>query len=282
MPPRGSVSEPVELHVQDTGHGPPVVLLHGLGGDHTGWNEVSRHLAGAFRAIAPDLRGHGRSPYPERSTLSLEEMSGDVVRLLDRRELRSAHLVGLSAGAFLALRLARDHPARVRSLVLVNGAAYCDPHTREILESWMEEYRHSGKEAFVLRLAKDLFQREWMDAHLEYLDLMRARWNEPQIQVLGRWGEQLARFDLRGRLSPIQAPTLILQGMSDVVIDPSHGRFLRQSIRGAELKIYRETGHLMPLERPRETAEAVTGLVRAVEARPRPSPRAGEEEPSPP
>jgi 3-oxoadipate enol-lactonase len=238
-----------------------------LGGDHTVWNEVAPLLEGDFRLIRPDLRGHGRSGSPAGSTYSFDELLQDLLRLLDRLELREVHMVGMSAGAFLALRLARDHPGRVRSLVIVNGSAYCDAHTREILESWNQEYREGGEDALVLRLMKDLYDRDWMEAHLDQADLMRKRLKEAQVGPLIQFSDQIKGFDMRGRLARIRAPTLILQGMSDVVVDPSHGRFLRQSIPGSELKIYRDTGHLMPVERPKETADAVREFVQAVERR---------------
>jgi pimeloyl-ACP methyl ester carboxylesterase len=149
----------------------------------------------------------------------------------------------------------------------VNGSAYCDAHTREILESWNQEYREGGEDALVLRLMKDLYDRDWMEAHLDQADLMRKRLKEAQVGPLIQFSDQIKGFDMRGRLARIRAPTLILQGMSDVVVDPSHGRFLRQSIPGSELKIYRDTGHLMPVERPKETADAVREFVQAVERR---------------
>lgn len=263
----GTMPQAVELFVRETGQGPAVLFLHGLGGDHTVWNDVAPLLGPELRAIRPDLRGHGRSPFPPGSTLSFEELEGDVVSLLDRLQLPSVHLVGFSAGAFLALRLARDLPERIGSLVLVNGSAYCDAHTREILESWQQEFREGGEEALVLRLMKDLYDRDWMEAHLDHVDLMRQYWKDAQLKPLALWTGEIVRFDMRGRLARIRAPTLILQGMTDVVVDPSHGRFLRQSIPGAELKIYRETGHMMPIERPKETAEAVGEFVRSVEGR---------------
>lgn len=260
------MTEPVDLNVRELGHGPTIAFLHGLGGDHTVWNDVARRLEGEFRSLLIDLRGHGRSPLPPGSTLSFEEMEADLLRVLDQRSPSPVYLVGLSAGAFLALRTTRDQPGRVHGLVLVNGSAYCDNHTREILESWKQELREGGEDALALRLIKDLYLREWAEDHLDHLDEMRRRWRGSELEGLLLWTSQVESFDMRGKLSVIRAPTLILQGMSDVVVDPSHGRYLRQSIPGSELKIYRETGHLMPTERPEQTAEAIGGFVRAAEA----------------
>ncbi len=264
--------EPVELFVRDRGSGPPILLLHGLGADHTLWNEVVPLLEGDFRALVPDLRGHGRSPAPASATYALEEFDADLLRLADERWPDGAHIVGLSAGAFLGLRLARSHPGRVRSLTLINGAAYCDPHTKEVIQSWQEAFRDGGADGLALRLMKDLFDRDWMEAHLEIAELLRRDWTDARLGVVARWASAITRFDMRGQLARIATPTLILQGMSDVVIDPSHGRFLRQSIPGAELRLYRETGHLMPIERPAETAAALREFLGKVESSRPPAP----------
>ncbi len=259
---------PAELFARESGTGPTVLLLHGLGGDHSIWTEVIEQLAPDLRVLAPDFRGHGRSSLPPQSTFSIEEFESDLLRLLAERTERSSHpvhVVGLSAGAFLALRLAHDHPGRVRSLVLVNGAAYCDPHTKEVVQSWQTAFREGGEEGLLLRLIKDLYDRDWAESHLDIVERMRRQFTEPKVGVVARWAEQLTRFDMRGQLARLRAPTLILQGMSDVVIDPSHGRFLRQSIPGSELRLYRETGHMMPIEKPRETADAIRDHVSKVE-----------------
>src|ERR1700690_1719555 len=94
---------PIDLYCREAGKGPPVVLLHGLGGTHTVWNEILPGLAEEFHVLAPDLRGHGRSPNPPGSTYSFDELAGDLVKLLAHHDLVDAHLVGLSAGGFLAL-----------------------------------------------------------------------------------------------------------------------------------------------------------------------------------
>jgi pimeloyl-ACP methyl ester carboxylesterase len=245
------------LHLREEGSGPPLLLLHGTGGDHTVWNGVVRGLAGAHRVLAPDLRGHGRSPAPAGATYSFEELERDIEQLLTDRGLDSAHVVGLSGGGFLALRIAVDAPHRLRSLIVIGAAAQVDGHTRDVAESWAETYRTEGYEAYIRRLAMDSFSADWLESHLDFVDRLRDSMRSREMGPVLRWAEALRGFDLRSRVGRIQAPTLVVHGLEDRIVDPSHARYLRQAIRGAELRLFPNTGHLVPVERPEDTARAI-------------------------
>ena len=71
------------LNAREEGSGPAVVLLHGLGGDHTVWNAVIPELTERFHVFALDLRGHGRTRAPEGSTYSFAEMEADLAAFLE-------------------------------------------------------------------------------------------------------------------------------------------------------------------------------------------------------
>ncbi len=258
---------PVELYCREAGKGPPVVLLHGLGGTHTVWNEILPGLSEEFHVLAPDLRGHGRSPNPTGSTYSFDEMAGDVEKLLVDHQLADAHLVGLSAGGFLALYEAVRAPAKLRSLVLISSAGHSEQHTRGIVDRWAATYREDGFDTYALRLLKDLYYPDWIEAHLDYADEVREQLRTADLRGTAGWGAATKTFDLRGRLGKIRLPTLIIQGMDDAVVDSSHARLLRQTIPGAELKLLAQTGHMVPVERPAATLEAVRTFLRAAEAR---------------
>lgn len=98
----------------------PAVLLHGLGGDGAGWDEVAAALSGSRRIYAVDLRGHGSSDWPGEYTLPL--LRDDVVRFLDALEVGQVDLIGHSIGGAVAYLLAMRHPGRVRRLVLEEPA----------------------------------------------------------------------------------------------------------------------------------------------------------------
>ena len=257
---------PVALATREEGNGPTVLLLHGIGGNRTVWNLVIPGLAEQFHVIAPDLRGHGRTPAPPGSTFTFDEMLADVVHLLDERRIDSAHWVGMSGGALLALRAALDRRERVRSLTMVSGSAYTDGHTRAIAQRWAETYAQEGPDAFALRLLKDLYYPDWIEAHMDLVDELRKDVHDHDYRPAVRWAEAMGRFDERNRIASISVPTLIVQAMDDAIVDASHGRILRQTIPGAQIRILPQTGHMIPLERPHETVDAIATAVRAAES----------------
>lgn len=264
--PEELAARPTELRCRIEGNGPAVVLLHGVGGSHTVWNDVIPGLAKEFLVLAPDLRGHGRTRAPSDSHFTFAEMMGDVVRLLDDQGISSAHLVGLSGGALLALRITLDRPERVRSLTMVSGAAYADSHTRAVAARWEETYLKEGADRFALRLLKDLYYPDWVEANLDFADAVREQVKHQDFAPAVRWAMSMVAFDERNRIATVVRPTLIVQPMNDAVVDASHGRILRQSIPGAQIRILPETGHIAPVERPEEILHAITAFVRSVES----------------
>ena len=224
-------------------------------------------LAQRHHVIAPDLRGHGQSEGPPGSTYSFGEMVGDVLHLLDHHHVESAHVAGLSAGGFLALQLALDQPARLRSEVVLGAAAYCDAHTRAVGQRWIETYWNEGYDAYILRLLKDLYYPDWIESHLDVADRLRVELEHRNLTGVLKWGEAVRSFDLRGRIGRIRVPTLVVQGMDDQVVDSSHARLLRQAIPGAELKLFASTGHMIPIERPDETIALIGDWISKSESR---------------
>lgn len=112
------------LHVEDTGEGIPVVLLHGLTATHRYVVHGSKSLQrSGHRVIAYDARGHGRSePAPSLEAYGYEHLVADLAAVLDERGLDRAVLAGASMGAHTLLRFALEHPERTAGLVVITPA----------------------------------------------------------------------------------------------------------------------------------------------------------------
>jgi 3-oxoadipate enol-lactonase len=110
---------------------PPMVLLHGLGGDGSSWDEVAAAFADSYRVYALDLRGHGKSDYP--GVYSFELMRDDVLGLLNALGLDRVTLVAHSMGGTVAFLLAEDHPERIVRLVVEDTPPPFAPSERLVI-----------------------------------------------------------------------------------------------------------------------------------------------------
>lgn len=147
-------SDGVKIHYVVEGEGEPVVFLHGYGANHAvHWRptRIMETLAKqGFQVMAIDVRGHGKSDRLRDPSKYGVEMPKDVVRLLDHRKIRRAHVVGYSMGSFIGLKLITISPDRIISAVL-GGAGWVPPGDKEwALTNQLADSLDSGKGFFPL------------------------------------------------------------------------------------------------------------------------------------
>lgn len=108
-------------HVQEMGHGPALLLVHGTGAATHSWRGVAPILSKHFTVVAPDLPGHGFSEMP-RQQMSLPNVASMLAELLAVLKVRPRAVVGHSAGAAIVLRMALDRSIRPHAAVSLGGA----------------------------------------------------------------------------------------------------------------------------------------------------------------
>lgn len=235
-----------------------VLLLHGLFGSGDNLGALARALAADFRVVAMDLRNHGRSPHAP--TMTLAEMAGDAVALLDTLGIDAAHVVGHSLGGKVAMQLALGHPARVRRLVCADIAPMqYTPHHQGIF---------AGLQAVDLAA---LHQRGDADAVLaHFIDAAPVR----QFLLKSLYRDDAGfhwRFDLQALIAnyaevlapptgtPFAGPTLFIKGeLSDYLL-PEYEPTIRALFPNCGVKIINGTGHWLHGEKP----AVFNGLVRS-------------------
>jgi haloacetate dehalogenase len=130
----GAGAGAVTLRVRHGGDGPPVLLVHGHPRTHATWHRVAADLAADFTVVCPDLRGYGRSAKPaaapDHTTYSKRAMAGDLVALMRWLGHDRFAAVGHDRGAYVAQRLALDHPAAVERLVVLDAVPIGDALAR--------------------------------------------------------------------------------------------------------------------------------------------------------
>ncbi len=216
-----------------------------------------------FTVLAPDLRGQGASPMPA-GWPTIEDLAGDVLLLLDRLEIRSAHVVGLSLGGAVALQLAADEPARVRSLVAVNTFARLRA-TRGSLRRGMERtwLAATGRmDELGRRVAAGLFPDDGQQA-FRAAAAARLAGNRPRTYI--KLLAAVSRFDLRARLGEIRAPTLVIAGEHDTTVPFGCKLELATRIPGARLARFTGSRHVTPLDRAGPFTKRLIEFLESVE-----------------
>jgi haloacetate dehalogenase len=118
-------TEAGKIFARAHGAGPPVLLLHGFGETHVAWRKIAPQLAKRFTVVAMDLRGYGWSAVPDSKNgeaYTKRKMAGDVVKVMEELGFVEFALVGHDRGARVGMRLALDHPGRVKKLALLDIA----------------------------------------------------------------------------------------------------------------------------------------------------------------
>jgi pimeloyl-ACP methyl ester carboxylesterase len=237
-----------DLYYEIAGQGPPLLLIHGLGGSTRDWGLQLPALTGSFRVISIDLRGHGRSSRPATG-YTIPTFAADTARLLGALSIPAAHVMGISLGGMVALQLALDFPDLVRGLVIVNS-------TPELPRDRWRQRLELGQRLLVTRLfgmtwtarmlARRLFPREDQRTLRQGFE---RRWaeNDPRIYLATVKG--MSGWSVTRRLSCLAAPTLIVAARQDFI--PMEAKQIcLDRIPRAELAVVEDSGHATPADQP--------------------------------
>ena len=244
------------LHVHRYGDpaGPPVIVLHGVTGHGARWRRTAERYLADRLVLAPDLRGHGRSPYEPPWTV--ERHVADVLAVMDAEGLERADLVGHSFGGMIALHLARTAPRRVRRLVLLDPAIGLSPTdaAREARESMVPVSFGDAAEARAFRAdrwpeAPDEAVDDEVAEHLEQGPDGRLRWRCEPAAIVTAYSEMA-----RPHLTPLaETPThLVIAARADFV-RPEFVVDCRTTLGPALVITEIDGGHMLYTDREVET-----------------------------
>jgi len=258
-------------HVQVTGAGPVLFLVHGTGAATHSWRTLAPLLAKKFTVVAPDLPGHGFTAAPPRRRLSLPSMAQDLSALLRALGLRPALVAGHSAGAAILARMSLDGKIAPAALISLNGALLplqgapglvFAPIARLLASTSLAARMFAWRAAdrtMIERLLRDTGST--LDPQGSELYLRLARRSGHVAAALG----MMANWDLRPLerdLPRLEPPLHLLAGSDDRAIRPVHARRVRRLVPGATIVPLPGLGHLAHEERPDEVAGLIARIAR--------------------
>jgi pimeloyl-ACP methyl ester carboxylesterase len=249
-----------ELSFLRGGDGEPLVLLHGIPGSAYAWEASGKLLTDRYQVIIPDLLGFGRSD-PPRGDYYMAAQAVAIRELLVELGVQSLYLGGHDFGAPVTLTLMRLFPELgVRGLVLSATNVFTDTHVPLPLRAARIPYLNTvffkaivgnrlGIRMMYLAATKNKSEASWesFSRHLTPLgiDLTRRIFQRSLADLKANYRA------IEKMLPTITSPTLVLWGANDPFFAASVGQRVHQMLPGSKLKVYEDTGHFVPEERPR-------------------------------
>ena len=215
-----------------------VLLSSGLGGAAAYWAPQLELLRARYRVVAYDHAGTGRNRKALPDCYRIEDMAAEASGVLDASGTLACHFVGPALGGLIGLALAMQAPERLLSLVVINGWARMDAHTRRCFEARRTLLRLAGVEAYVRAQALFLYPATWLATHEEQAAA------EDRHGVAGFQGAEtlerriaaLEAFDATAALPGLQTRTTVIAAQDDLLVSATQSEAVAAALPKATLQ----------------------------------------------
>jgi pimeloyl-ACP methyl ester carboxylesterase len=264
---------PVKLAVHESGKGPPVLLLHGLGTSSYTWRHIMPVLAKSHRVLAVDLRGFGASEKPLDDRYSIFDQADAIDAFIREQNLTDLTVVGHSFGGgvtlALALKMQNEGQRRIKKIVLVDSIAYRQPipiffqllRAPVISDIGMALVPPEVQAEQALKIAFHDAEKVTPQAVNEYASPL---YSPAAKHALRQTVEKLVPTDIdafTARYKTLKVPAQLIWCENDKIVPLEYGKRLSQDLPNAELTVLSGCGHMPQEEKPEETAEAIRGFL---------------------
>jgi proline iminopeptidase len=260
-------------------HRPAMVIHGGPGGDHSGFRPAMTPLAATLQLIYFDHRGNGRSaladPGGDPARFTLDENVEDMEALRRYLGLGKIVSIGTSYGGMVAMAHAARYPDAVSHLILIVTAAHGGfvsraeafvrahgtPEQQAVCETlWAGGFRTVEQLQHYYAVMGPLYSRRFDPASAADGRARTLPTTDPLNRAFGPDGF-LRRFDLRGELPRITAPTLILAGRHDWICPPEFSEEIHRLMPGSSLRVFEQSSHSIRVDEPDALNAAILGFV---------------------
>ncbi len=248
-----------------SGHGFPIILLHGFAEDHHIWKYQVAALNTDYTVIVPDLPGSGLSPLPKEE-MSMELLADFVLEIMQQEQLQKIILIGHSMGGYATLAFAEKYETNLAAFSLVHSSAYEDDDIKkENRRKSIKLIQNDGKEVFLKAMIPNLYsessKKTKQDEMAEHLT------NALQISSDSLQAYYMAMINRPSRISVLQKTPLPVQfviGTEDNAVPFSQS--LQQSAipKMAKVDILRDIGHSGMVESPAQLNAMLNSFLKYV------------------
>ena len=232
---------------------PTIVFIHGAGGSSLFWHNQIKGLSARVNTVAVDLTGHGRSSGAGKQLVT--DYAEVVVKFITETGIQDPILCGWSLGGGIVQQVLLDQPNLLKAGILLGTGARMKV-APTIFETIDKDYH-----GFVDWLCKICVSKKTdpQKIHPFREDMLRCR---PEV-VSGDF-RACDRFDVSDYVHAIEKPVLVVTAEEDKLTPSKIGEFLEKRMRTASRIHIADAGHLVPMEKPQETNQAILGFLDAV------------------
>lgn len=259
--PRGIVS------YSQTGSGPALLLLHGIGSSAQSWRAAMSILATRFQVIAWNAPGYGQSTHLAQPQPETEDYAQCLHALVETLDIKAIHLVGHSLGALMATRFARLFPAKVRTLQLAScalgHARYDAPRRAALLQSRLDDVDNLGIAGMAAKRGPNLLSSHASaDMIAQVVETMASLDARGYAQA----AHMLSSGDLLSDIAALDAtlPLQVLYGADDRITPPAANEEAAAARQGTKITRIPDAGHAVYIEKPEEFSAAVAAFAQQV------------------
>ena len=248
------------------GKGPTILLLHGYTGDKDNWTMFAPYLTKDYHVVIPDIPGYGESSMIEAASYDLSSQMSRLHKFAQALELKKFHIAGNSMGGFFAGTYAVRYPDEIISLGLFNAGG-----VTSLENSVVRKMMEKGENPLVLKEASDMPRIMALafvnPPSLPYpikkvmvqTALANNKFYEKEFKEIGP-----DFLSLEKDLPKIKAPTLILWGDQDKIIDVSSVPVFEKGLKNHKTVIVKDCGHVPMIEKPQETATHYIDFIKGI------------------
>jgi len=238
----------MKLHYRTIGEGKPLFILHGLFGSSDNWQTLGKRFAETYKVYLIDQRNHGHSPHA--AAFSYNEMSEDLLELIQDLGLKKIHLLGHSMGGKTAIQFANDHAAYVDKLIIADISHKSYPvHHDRILEGLnaidLNKVRtRGGADAVLSTYISELGVRQFLLKNLYWVESGKLGWRINLPVLTEKIADIVGGIDV----DKISIPTLFIRGGRSNYILESDYKNIHDTFTNSLIYTIEESGHWVHAE----------------------------------
>jgi 3-oxoadipate enol-lactonase len=241
-----------DINYVDEGEGFPLILIHGLAGDHTAWLPQIEAWKEKYRVVAFDNPGSGDSSLVGEP-VSTTDLADATLGLMEKLGIEKAHVVGRSMGGAIAQHMALKAPERLQSMALAASFARLDPVGAQVIKNlqqllkWRKSWAEWAPHAVYLFVAPKFFnENEELMTKITAL----VSGEDRDMVSYDHLATACIEHEALGQLSNIKTPTLVMGGQYDPICSMTAQNWMMDKLPNATLEIFKDSSHFFLIEEP--------------------------------